>query len=137
VYEAGGVGSDVPTGLPRPLRVGQAVVARHPAVRAAADGIVLTIKPTKYRVQFNRCALRARARVRVCVGGGACVGAAACTHGGCQPGSMLLHANTQVCVACTPPPSPPPSPRAPPHTRVCLQHLTLDKHTHTHTGRSS
>lgn len=54
VYEAGGVGGDVPTDMPRPLRVGQSVVARHPATRMAADGIVLTIKPSKYRVQFNR-----------------------------------------------------------------------------------
>jgi len=54
VYEAGGVGGDVPTDTPRPLRVGQSVVARHPATRTAADGIVLTIKPSKYRVQFNR-----------------------------------------------------------------------------------
>lgn len=57
VYEAGGVGGDVPTDMPRPLRVGQSVVARHPATRTAADGIVLTIKPSKYRVQFNRCAV--------------------------------------------------------------------------------
>lgn len=55
VYEAGGVGGDVPTDMPRALRVGQSVVARHPHTRAPADGIVLTIKPTKYRVQFNRC----------------------------------------------------------------------------------
>lgn len=55
MYEAGGVGGDVPTDMPRPLRVGQSVVARHPGTRTAADGIVLTIKPSKYRVQFNRC----------------------------------------------------------------------------------
>lgn len=55
VYEAGGVGGEVPTDMPRPLRVGQPVVARHPGTRTAADGIVLTIKPSKYRVQFNRC----------------------------------------------------------------------------------
>lgn len=58
VYEAGGVGGDVPTDMPRPLRVGQSVVARHPGTRTAADGIVLTIKPSKYRVQFNRCVAR-------------------------------------------------------------------------------
>jgi hypothetical protein len=62
VYEAGGVGGDVPTDMPRPLRVGQSVVARHPATRTAADGIVLTIKPSKYRVQFNRCVGRSRQR---------------------------------------------------------------------------
>jgi hypothetical protein len=55
IYELGGVGGDVPTDMPRALRVGQSVVARHPATRMAADGIVLTIKPSKYRVQFNRC----------------------------------------------------------------------------------
>lgn len=54
MYEAGGVGGEVPTDMPRPLRVGQSVVARHPGTRMAADGIVLTIKPSKYRVQFNR-----------------------------------------------------------------------------------
>lgn len=57
MYEAGGVGGDVPTDMPRPLRVGQSVVARHPGTRTAADGIVLTIKPSKYRVQFNRWGL--------------------------------------------------------------------------------
>jgi hypothetical protein len=53
-YEAVGVGNEVPTDLPRPLRVGQQVVARHPATRGLHDGIILTIKANKYRVQFNR-----------------------------------------------------------------------------------
>lgn len=53
-YEAAGVGSEVSPDLPRPLKVGQAVVARHPVTRGLHDGIILTIKPNKYRVQFNR-----------------------------------------------------------------------------------
>lgn len=75
MYEAGGVGGDVPTDMPRPLRVGQSVVARHPGTRTAADGIVLTIKPSKYRVQFNRWALtgawllRLQRRQMPCCGG--------------------------------------------------------------------
>jgi hypothetical protein len=36
--------------------VSQAVVARHPVTRSLHDGIVLTTKPSRYRVQFNRCA---------------------------------------------------------------------------------
>lgn len=53
-YEAVGVGMEVPAELPRPLKVAQAVVARHPATRSLHDGIILTIKSSKYRVQFNR-----------------------------------------------------------------------------------
>jgi hypothetical protein len=45
---------DVPPELPRPLKVAQAVVARHPGTRSLHDGIILTIKSSKYRVQFNR-----------------------------------------------------------------------------------
>lgn len=51
--DAGGGG--LPPGMPRPLHVGQAVVARHPVTRRLADGIILTMQPSKYRVQFNRC----------------------------------------------------------------------------------
>lgn len=47
---------EVPPELPRPLKVGQAVVARHPITRQLHDGIILTIKSNKYRVQFNRYA---------------------------------------------------------------------------------
>jgi hypothetical protein len=46
---------EVPPELPRPLKVAQAVVARHPGTRSLHDGIILTIKSSKYRVQFNRC----------------------------------------------------------------------------------
>jgi hypothetical protein len=45
---------EVPPELPRPLKVAQAVVARHPGTRSLHDGIILTIKSSKYRVQFNR-----------------------------------------------------------------------------------
>jgi hypothetical protein len=53
-YEAAGLGMEVPAELPRPLKVAQAVVARHPGTRSLHDGIILTIKSSKYRVQFNR-----------------------------------------------------------------------------------
>lgn len=53
-YEALGPGCDVPADMPRQLRVAQPVVARHPATRSIHDGIILTLKPNKYRVQFNR-----------------------------------------------------------------------------------
>ncbi|WIA17880.1 hypothetical protein OEZ85_009380 [Tetradesmus obliquus] len=56
-YEAAGLGMEVPPELPRPLKVAQAVVARHPGTRSLHDGIVLTIKSSKYRVQFNRSEL--------------------------------------------------------------------------------
>ncbi|KAF8062087.1 UBE2T [Scenedesmus sp. PABB004] len=56
-YEVSGVGNEVPPDMPRPLRVGQGVVARHPATRSLHDGIILTIKPRQYRVQFNRTEL--------------------------------------------------------------------------------
>eukprot|EP00879_Flechtneria_rotunda_P011770 GHRR01012295.1.p1 GENE.GHRR01012295.1~~GHRR01012295.1.p1 ORF type:complete len:583 (+),score=258.78 GHRR01012295.1:822-2570(+) len=55
-YEAAG-GNEVPPDLPRPLKVGQQVVARHPATGSLHDGIILTIKANKYRVQFNRSEL--------------------------------------------------------------------------------
>lgn len=48
-YDEVGVGMEVPPELPRPLRVGQAVTARHPATRQLHDGQVLTVKGSKYR----------------------------------------------------------------------------------------
>lgn len=48
-YEELGLGVDAPPELPRQLRVGQEVVARHPATRALHDGVVLTIKGSRYR----------------------------------------------------------------------------------------
>ena len=55
-YEEVGVGQqEVPEELPRPLRVQQQVVARHPVTRQLHDGIILSIQSSsKYRVQFNR-----------------------------------------------------------------------------------
>ncbi|GBF91975.1 hypothetical protein Rsub_04699 [Raphidocelis subcapitata] len=43
----------LPPSLPRPLRVSQAVVARHPVTRRLADGIILTAAPNRYRVQSD------------------------------------------------------------------------------------
>jgi len=56
-YEEVGVGHEVPSELPRPLRVGQLVVARHPISRQLHDGVILTVQGSKYRVQFNRSEL--------------------------------------------------------------------------------
>lgn len=56
-YEEVGLGMEVPPVFPRPLRVGQPVVARHPASRQLHDGIVLTAQRAQYRVQFNRAEL--------------------------------------------------------------------------------
>lgn len=52
-------GADVPDSnalalLPRPIVVGQRVVARHPATRQLHDGSVLTVTPDSYRIQFDR-----------------------------------------------------------------------------------
>jgi hypothetical protein len=52
--EAGAGGAPLPSDAPRPLKVGQAVTARHPVTRRLADGIILTMQPSRYRVQFNR-----------------------------------------------------------------------------------
>jgi hypothetical protein len=49
-----GAAAALPPGAPRPLRVGQAVVARHPVTKRLADGIILTTQPNRYRVQFHR-----------------------------------------------------------------------------------
>ena len=48
-YEEVGVGMEVPPELPRPLRVGQEVTARHPLTRQLHDGVILTVKGNKYR----------------------------------------------------------------------------------------
>jgi hypothetical protein len=48
-YEEVGLGADVPPELPRPLRVGQEVVASHPVTRQLHDGLILTIKKDNYR----------------------------------------------------------------------------------------
>jgi hypothetical protein len=48
---------EVPPDVPRPFKVGQPVVARHPGTRQLHDGIILTIKSNKYRVQFTRSEL--------------------------------------------------------------------------------
>ncbi len=49
-YEELGPGSqEVPSDLPRPLRVGQEVTARHPRSRQLHDGVILTVQGSKYR----------------------------------------------------------------------------------------
>lgn len=53
-YDEVGVGLDVPPDLPRPLRVGQDVTARHPVTRQLHDGVILTVRSSSYRVQFSR-----------------------------------------------------------------------------------
>lgn len=42
-YEEAAHGAQLPTDLPRPLQVGQAVVARHPGNRQLHDGTILTV----------------------------------------------------------------------------------------------
>lgn len=54
-YEEMGVGlMDCPPDVPRPLRVGQQVTARHPLTRQLHDGTILTTKGSKYR--YVKCA---------------------------------------------------------------------------------
>ncbi|GFR47546.1 hypothetical protein Agub_g9269 [Astrephomene gubernaculifera] len=53
-YEEAAQGMDFPMELPRQLRVGQEVTARHPISRQLHDGVILTVKGSKYRVQFHR-----------------------------------------------------------------------------------
>jgi DIRP len=48
-YEECGPGMEVPPEVPRPLRVGQEVTARHPVTRQIHDGVILTVKGSKYR----------------------------------------------------------------------------------------
>ncbi|XP_052297494.1 protein ALWAYS EARLY 2 isoform X2 [Citrus sinensis] len=49
-----GVREGLPRDLPRPLSVGQRVIAIHPKTRELHDGSVLTIDHDKCRVQFDR-----------------------------------------------------------------------------------
>ncbi|GLC49109.1 hypothetical protein PLESTB_000183400 [Pleodorina starrii] len=53
-YEEVALGMEVSHELPRQLRVGQEVTARHPYSRQLYDGVILTVKGNKYRVQFHR-----------------------------------------------------------------------------------
>lgn len=53
-YEEVAAGGLLPLEAPQQLQVSQAVVARHPVTRGLHDGIILSIKGPKYRVQFNR-----------------------------------------------------------------------------------
>ncbi len=48
-YEEVGYGAQIPDDLPRQLRVGQRVTARHPVTRQIHDGDVLTTAPKYYR----------------------------------------------------------------------------------------
>jgi hypothetical protein len=103
IYELGGVGGDVPTDMPRALRVGQSVVARHPATRMAADGIVLTIKPSKYRVQFNRC-VGVSCVCRSCMHAHSRPHVHACSHGECKLATnwnaLGKFASVHACMLC-------------------------------------
>ncbi|KXZ49229.1 hypothetical protein GPECTOR_22g820 [Gonium pectorale] len=56
-YEEVAHGYEVPPDLPRQLRVGQEVTARHPGSGQLYDGVILTVKGNKYRVQFHRSEL--------------------------------------------------------------------------------
>lgn len=49
-----GVREGLPRDLPRPLSVGQRVIAIHPRTRELHDGSVLTVDHDKCRVQFDR-----------------------------------------------------------------------------------
>lgn len=44
----------LPTDLPRPLTVGQRVIARHPKTKEVYNGSILTVDRNKCRVQFDR-----------------------------------------------------------------------------------
>ncbi|KAH7330857.1 hypothetical protein KP509_20G005600 [Ceratopteris richardii] len=44
----------LPTDLPRPLSVGQRVIARHPKTKEVYNGSILTVDEDKCRVQFDR-----------------------------------------------------------------------------------
>ncbi|KAG2443833.1 hypothetical protein HXX76_002176 [Chlamydomonas incerta] len=58
-YEEVGMGLELPAELPRPLRVGQEVAARHPTSRQVHEGVILTAKHNKYKVSFLRSELGA------------------------------------------------------------------------------
>lgn len=49
-----GVREGLPRDLPRPLSVGQRVIAIHPKTRELHDGSILTVDRDKCRVQFDR-----------------------------------------------------------------------------------
>ncbi|KAK0600784.1 hypothetical protein LWI29_018371 [Acer saccharum] len=49
-----GIGEGLPRDLPRPLSVGQRVIAIHPKTRELHDGSVLTVDHDRCRVQFDR-----------------------------------------------------------------------------------
>ncbi|KAK7269336.1 hypothetical protein RIF29_22061 [Crotalaria pallida] len=49
-----GIKDGLPTDLPKPLYVGQRVIALHPKTREIHDGSVLTVDYDKCRVQFDR-----------------------------------------------------------------------------------
>jgi hypothetical protein len=49
-----GVRECLPTDLPRPLAVGQWVIACHPRTRELHNGNVLTVDNNRYQVQFDR-----------------------------------------------------------------------------------
>ncbi len=44
-----GYGNETPAEMPKPLYVGQRVMARHPITRHLHDGDVLTVAPNCYR----------------------------------------------------------------------------------------
>lgn len=64
LQKAGGLGAPasaassrshaLPAGVPPPLAVGARVLALHPRSRAVAAGAVLTVEPSRLRVQFDR-----------------------------------------------------------------------------------
>ncbi|KAG2495072.1 hypothetical protein HYH03_006683 [Edaphochlamys debaryana] len=60
-YEEVAMGLEVPPDMPRQLRVGQHVTARHPQTRQLHDGVILTVKGRTYRVQFHRSDLMTEA----------------------------------------------------------------------------
>lgn len=49
-----GIREGLPRDLPRPLSVGQRVIAIHPKTRELHDGSVLTVDHDRCRVQFDR-----------------------------------------------------------------------------------
>ena len=48
-YEVAPQSAEIGAELPRQLRVGQHVTARHPVTRQLHDGTILTVKGSKYR----------------------------------------------------------------------------------------
>jgi hypothetical protein len=68
-YDEVAAGGMLPLEAPLQLQVSQAVVARHPVTRGLHDGIILSIKGPKYRVQFNRWVQQSAGTSDVCFGG--------------------------------------------------------------------